>query len=75
VDEKYLEQASAISEHLSSDALASIQRTLQGHGQPDCEDCGESIPAARRQAMPSAIRCVSCQQAIDHFNKGYTSCP
>jgi phage/conjugal plasmid C-4 type zinc finger TraR family protein len=71
VDEKYLEQASAITEHLSSDALADVRRALEGNGQSDCEDCGDVIPSARRQAMPSAIRCVNCQTQIDFFNKGY----
>jgi phage/conjugal plasmid C-4 type zinc finger TraR family protein len=71
VDEKYLEQASAITEHLSSDALAAIQRGMSGTGQSNCEDCGDHIPAARRQAMPSAIRCISCQSAFDFMNKGY----
>lgn len=28
---------------------------------PECEDCGEDIPAARREALPWAARCVECQ--------------
>ncbi|RMX03648.1 hypothetical protein EBQ24_12390 [Allofranklinella schreckenbergeri] len=27
----------------------------------DCEDCGEPIPQARRQALPGVRRCVGCQ--------------
>ncbi|QFT84459.1 hypothetical protein FIU88_05630 [Halomonas sp. THAF12] len=26
-----------------------------------CEDCGEEIPAARRQAAPWAATCIECQ--------------
>lgn len=71
MDEKYLEQASAISEHLCSDTLADIQRGMQGLGQSECEDCGDVIPTARRHAMPSAIRCICCQSSFDITNKGY----
>jgi len=34
---------------------------LLGEGSEDCEDCGRPIPPARREAMPSATRCVVCQ--------------
>ncbi len=71
MDEKYLEQASAIAEHLSADASSAIRRAMQGEGQTDCEDCGELIPAARRQAMPCAIRCIDCQQVFEFNKKGY----
>ncbi|SDJ89147.1 TraR/DksA family transcriptional regulator [Billgrantia gudaonensis] len=27
----------------------------------DCEDCGDPIPAARRQAAPWATTCIECQ--------------
>lgn len=27
-----------------------------------CTDCGESIPAARLQAQPFAVRCIACQE-------------
>ncbi|MCE8002564.1 TraR/DksA family transcriptional regulator [Billgrantia ethanolica] len=27
----------------------------------DCEDCGDEIPAARRQAAPWATTCIECQ--------------
>ncbi|WFF40412.1 TraR/DksA family transcriptional regulator [Salinicola endophyticus] len=27
----------------------------------ECADCGETIPAARRERMPYATRCVACQ--------------
>lgn len=36
-----------------------------GIGQEFCEDCGDEIPMARRQAMPSAIRCVFCQSHVE----------
>lgn len=33
----------------------------------ECEQCGNPIPAARRQALPGVRRCVECQ-AIREFN-------
>lgn len=27
----------------------------------DCEDCGDEIPEARRRAIPSTRRCITCQ--------------
>lgn len=41
------------------------QRLTTGPGRLDCEDCGEPIPAARRQAMPGARRCLACQAEHD----------
>src|SRR5262245_6427183 len=31
-----------------------------------CETCGETISAARLKAMPTARRCVSCQERLEH---------
>lgn len=30
-----------------------------------CEDCDAEIPMARRKAIPSTIRCVSCQEEYE----------
>jgi RNA polymerase-binding protein DksA len=30
-----------------------------------CEECGEDIPLARLQALPTAALCVDCQQALE----------
>ncbi|MCC6902373.1 MAG: DksA/TraR family C4-type zinc finger protein [Polyangiaceae bacterium] len=30
-----------------------------------CEDCGDEIPAARRQAVPGVRRCIPCQAEDD----------
>jgi len=36
-----------------------------GEGTPDCVECGDEIPAARRTAMPGATTCVHCQSGRD----------
>ncbi len=54
------------------DAVARARRELaKGASLTHCEDCGEVIPEARRQAVPGARRCVPCQaeadrQHVDH---------
>lgn len=48
------------------DALASARARLpSGEGRGDCEECGEPIPQARRQALPGARTCVACQSSRD----------
>lgn len=37
----------------------------QGPGLTHCAECGAEIPAARREAMPSARFCLSCQESQD----------
>lgn len=36
----------------------------------ECEDCGEAIPQARRQAVPGCIRCVRCQNDFERATGG-----
>ena len=40
-------------------------RLAQGDSLVDCEDCGEPIPEARRQAVRGVRRCVPCQSEAD----------
>jgi phage/conjugal plasmid C-4 type zinc finger TraR family protein len=41
---------------LASHLLPSVPAT-----NPECDDCGEAIPAARREAAPWATTCIECQ--------------
>lgn len=45
---------------------AARARLPQGQGSDICDNCGASIAAARRAAMPSARLCLSCQEQADH---------
>lgn len=36
-----------------------------GESRTHCEECGETIPDARRQAVPGVRFCVACQSAHD----------
>ncbi|WP_309679461.1 TraR/DksA C4-type zinc finger protein [Polaromonas sp.] len=69
MDEKYFEQASRLEQSQRDARLRDVQARLAGKGQADCAGCGEAIPSARRLAVPSAIRCVSCEQNFE-FKKG-----
>ncbi len=57
----------AMNEHETAELAAidaALERIAQGlYGQ--CMDCGVSIPEARLNAYPTAMRCVSCQDAAE----------
>ncbi|MDO9370357.1 MAG: DksA/TraR family C4-type zinc finger protein [Sphingopyxis sp.] len=49
-----------------SDAVkAARARIPMGEGADSCEDCGEDIPKARREALPGTRTCVACQSKRD----------
>jgi phage/conjugal plasmid C-4 type zinc finger TraR family protein len=39
--------------------------TPRGESAEYCDECGEPIPEARREALPGVRTCVSCQSARD----------
>jgi phage/conjugal plasmid C-4 type zinc finger TraR family protein len=64
-DERGLERIEAF-ERLSKDAaVARIQNNLVGIGEEFCLTCGDRIEEARRAALPSAKRCVTCQTKLE----------
>ncbi|MDB5377945.1 MAG: DksA/TraR family C4-type zinc finger protein [Rubritepida sp.] len=36
-----------------------------GEGETHCQECGEEIPLARRQALPGVRTCIECQSERD----------
>lgn len=40
-------------------------RLPAGVSETHCQDCGDDIPVARREAMPGVRTCVACQAAHD----------
>lgn len=65
-----LDRAAAQTQLSSDAAVAAIRARIDAPGSMDCASCGEAIPLARRQALPSARRCVSCQGAADRRGRG-----
>ena len=62
------DKATEYIERLEADREAHrlAQRAAQsGPGSTHCEECGEEIPQARRQAQPSATMCIGCQSAAE----------
>lgn len=45
--------------------IARIRAGLGGEGSDECIECGDEIPAARRKALPSAERCITCQSRLE----------
>ena len=46
----------------------------KGESLTHCEECGEAIPEARRQAVAGVRLCITCQSEHDkeqQFNSGY----
>lgn len=43
-------------------ALKRIEAGVYG----DCMDCGTKIPLARLTAAPQALRCIGCQEKLEH---------
>jgi DnaK suppressor protein len=62
---------------LSEQAIANaIDRIVHGAEESEspradgrCVDCGDEIGAERLEALPSAVRCVSCQAAWEKANR------
>jgi len=40
-------------------------RLPSGPSLTHCEDCGNEIPEARREAIPGVRLCIACQEALD----------
>lgn len=57
----------AVQEQIDATVEDAIRRArlklAPGPGLSHCEECGNTIPAARRGAVPGVRLCVSCQQA------------
>lgn len=45
--------------------VAKIRALLSAAGDEDCMDCGDPIGVERRMALPSATRCIQCQEALE----------
>ena len=49
-----------------NDEVARARRNLpRGESLTHCEECGEEIPQARRDALPGVRLCIACQQEAD----------
>jgi len=62
----------AVQEQIDSTVADAVERARnsmpQGESLSHCEECGEAIPAARREAVPGVRLCVACQSEVDAHN-------
>ena len=54
-----------VDDTIKDGVLRARARIPSGEARTHCAECGEEIPAARRQAVPGARTCVACQSALD----------
>ncbi len=40
-------------------------RIPRGPSRTHCEECGDEIPLARREAVAGVTHCISCQETLD----------
>jgi len=63
----------AVQEQIESSIEDAVQRARSQvpHGESlrHCEECGEPIPEARRQALPGVRLCVTCQSELDRVQQ------
>ena len=60
--ERMYEQAEQHEQAQRDDGVLNARIALSGVGCDECEDCDCPIPIARKQAIPSATRCIDCQE-------------
>lgn len=67
----------AVQEQIDASIEDAIERARsrlpRGRSLSECEECGVSIPEARREAVPGVRLCVSCQEAEDSEQASYTA--
>ena len=53
-------------------ALAAYESRLQRNSGPSayrCDECGDAIPEARRQAVPGTEHCAECATTLEDLSK------
>lgn len=62
----------AVTEHslvIAENALHAVRQCMYTttDSAVDCEDCGNTIPEARRKAMPGVYQCVACRSLFEKY--------
>lgn len=59
----------AVQEQIDASVDDAVKRARSelptGPGRSNCAECGESIPEARRKAIPGVRFCIACQEELD----------
>ena len=54
-----------IDDTVKDGVLRAKSRLPQGPSATHCDECGEAIPEARREALPGVRLCITCQRKAD----------
>lgn len=65
-----LDQAQQL-EQLQREIALKKHRTFKGVSAFHCQDCGEPIPEARRQALQGCTRCTECQAIFEQQQRNF----
>lgn len=64
----------AVQDQIDASVEEAVERARKqlpkGESLTHCEECGEAIPEARREAVPGVRLCVPCQEALDDEQAG-----
>lgn len=71
MDEKQYELAAEVTERRIENAIRNITAKPGRESATHCEDCGEDIPEARREAVKGCTRCAACQSIAEEKGKHY----
>lgn len=63
--ERMIEAACAMVDRERDDEVARIRAELAEEGEDFCIDCDDPISPARKAALPSAERCIHCQEQYE----------
>lgn len=59
----------AVQDQIDSTVADGVERARarlpKGPSRRECEECGETIPQARRDAIPGVRLCIGCQTELD----------
>jgi phage/conjugal plasmid C-4 type zinc finger TraR family protein len=62
--------------HNNMNHIAEARRKLEEQAKKpsarECEECGDSIPEARRKAVKGVQYCAPCQEALEQTNRVYS---
>jgi phage/conjugal plasmid C-4 type zinc finger TraR family protein len=66
----------AVQEQIDDTVKDGVERAKsklpQGESAAHCQECGESIPQARRAALPGVQLCVVCQDKADQEDRVFS---
>lgn len=60
-----VDEAGWLPETERAEGVRRVKETLAAAGAAECIGCGDDIELARRAALPSARRCITCQDRVE----------